>query len=195
MQKLFQLFGKIEESKDQTTLNKEGVGLGLIICKKIVENSGGQIRCYSSGEDQGSVFMFSMRMTLPTQLNSSTTRPSNSSGSNKTAQSKDKDKVESSSEDLNVSSRYKVARERQPLKEKSKIGTLEIISGSECSDEESYQSSQRKMKRVRSRLSTIKQYNPNEDSVDDESDVEGDLSIDYEAIELINNLEREEGKR
>ena len=41
IQKLFKLFGKIDEQKDQPTINTEGIGLGLIICKKIVENSGG----------------------------------------------------------------------------------------------------------------------------------------------------------
>ena len=51
------------------------------------------------------------------------------------------------------------------------------------------------MKRDRSRLSTIK-FSPEEDLADDDySNYEGDLSIDFEAIELVNKLEREEGKR
>ena len=51
------------------------------------------------------------------------------------------------------------------------------------------------MKNDRSRLSTIK-FSPEEDLADDDySNYEGDLSIDFEAIELVNKLEREEGKR
>ena len=65
MEKLFKLFGKLEESPGQPTLNVDGIGLGLTICQKIVENCGGKIECYSSGEGQGSVFMFSMEMTMP----------------------------------------------------------------------------------------------------------------------------------
>ena len=65
MKKLFQVFGKIDEQPDEFNVNTEGIGLGLTICKKIVENSGGKIDCYSAGEGQGSVFMFSMKMTLP----------------------------------------------------------------------------------------------------------------------------------
>ena len=68
---MFTLFGKLDELKSQPALNTEGVGLGLIICKKIVENSGGKIECYSNGEGQGSVFMFSMHMTLPVKQKSS----------------------------------------------------------------------------------------------------------------------------
>ena len=36
--------------------------MGLTICKKIVENTGGSINCFSAGAGQGCTFMFSMRM-------------------------------------------------------------------------------------------------------------------------------------
>ena len=72
MHKLFNLFGKVETQLDnrQPTaefVNSEGIGMGLYICKQIVENMGGSIDCYSAGEGCGSTFMFTMRMTeLPT---------------------------------------------------------------------------------------------------------------------------------
>ena len=65
MKKLFQVFGKLKEQPDEPTVNAEGIGLGLTICKKIVENSGGKIDVYSAGENLGSMFMFSMNMTIP----------------------------------------------------------------------------------------------------------------------------------
>ena len=49
------------------------------------------------------------------------------------------------------------------------------------------------MKRVRSRLSTIK-FSPEEDNADELSEDEGDLSIDYDAIELVKNLELNDGR-
>ena len=49
------------------------------------------------------------------------------------------------------------------------------------------------MKRVRSRLSTIK-FAPEEDNASELSEYEGDLSIDYDAIELVKNLELNDGR-
>lgn len=43
-------------------VNSEGIGMGLYICKQIVQNMGGTIDCYSAGEGCGSTFMFTMRM-------------------------------------------------------------------------------------------------------------------------------------
>ena len=36
--------------------------MGLSICKKILQKSGGKIYCYSAGHNQGSTFIFSMKM-------------------------------------------------------------------------------------------------------------------------------------
>ena len=47
----------------------EGIGLGLAICKRIVENSGGEITVSSEGENKGSNFKFSMHMELPDTSN------------------------------------------------------------------------------------------------------------------------------
>ena len=60
--KLFTMFGKLE---DTDNLNQEGVGLGLTICQKIVENNGGAIEVHSDGLNKGSTFTFTMKMLLP----------------------------------------------------------------------------------------------------------------------------------
>ena len=44
MSKLFKLFGRLERSASQ---NIEGVGMGLAICKRIVDHYGGTINCAS----------------------------------------------------------------------------------------------------------------------------------------------------
>ena len=62
MLSLFKQFGKGERTKD---MNVEGIGLGLAICKRIVENSGGEITVSSDGENRGSTFKFSMQMEKP----------------------------------------------------------------------------------------------------------------------------------
>ena len=43
-------------------LNQDGIGLGLKICKQIVEYYNGTIDFSSQGKDQGSIFTFSMHM-------------------------------------------------------------------------------------------------------------------------------------
>ena len=59
MPKLFNLFGKILRTADQ---NHEGIGMGLMICKNLVELNGGKLDVHSDGEDRGATFMFSMKM-------------------------------------------------------------------------------------------------------------------------------------
>ena len=59
--KLFQLFGKLDASAVE---NQEGIGMGLTICKKIVDYYDGNISYYSAGENQGSTFMFSLKMVV-----------------------------------------------------------------------------------------------------------------------------------
>ena len=63
MKKLFSLFGKLDEKNlTENPVNSEGIGMGLFICKQIVENLGGTIECHSAGEGKGSTFMFSMKI-------------------------------------------------------------------------------------------------------------------------------------
>ena len=40
--------------------------MGLTLCQRIVENSGGLIDVHSDGEDKGATFMFNMKMQLAT---------------------------------------------------------------------------------------------------------------------------------
>jgi len=56
------MFGKLERTE---AMNSEGIGMGLKICQRIVEKSGGQIRAFSEGENQGATLMFSMKMLEP----------------------------------------------------------------------------------------------------------------------------------
>jgi len=60
---IFTRFGKLQRSAD---MNSEGIGLGLMIVKQIVEQSGGLIEARSEGLGRGSSFVFSMQMN--TQL-------------------------------------------------------------------------------------------------------------------------------
>ena len=62
LSKLFTLFGKIERTEDS---NPDGLGMGLTICQKIIQNSGGKIDVFSDGVNKGSTFMFQMSMKLP----------------------------------------------------------------------------------------------------------------------------------
>ena len=59
--KLFSLFGKLQRTSH---MNSEGIGMGLMICKGLVNMNGGEISVHSEGENQGSVFSFTMKMQL-----------------------------------------------------------------------------------------------------------------------------------
>ena len=59
------MFGKISRTQG---MNPEGIGLGLMICKRIIENSGGEITVCSEGEEKGSTFKFTMKMDLPSEI-------------------------------------------------------------------------------------------------------------------------------
>eukprot|EP00347_Sterkiella_histriomuscorum_P024327 403331514 len=57
-QKLFTLFGKLEAT---ASINTSGIGLGLSICKKIVESFGGQIFIEDNKDEPGSSFTFTIK--------------------------------------------------------------------------------------------------------------------------------------
>ena len=59
MKILFDKFGKMKRT---SKMNSDGIGLGLLIVKQIVECADGSIVALSPGPDQGSVFAFSMQM-------------------------------------------------------------------------------------------------------------------------------------
>lgn len=55
--RLFQPFSQVHDLGDAS---KGGTGLGLYVCKGIVEASGGRIWCESKGPDQGATFLFTL---------------------------------------------------------------------------------------------------------------------------------------
>jgi len=56
------MFGKLKRT---AVSNNEGIGMGLMICEKLVTLNGGTISVKSDGRDMGSIFTFTMRMTIP----------------------------------------------------------------------------------------------------------------------------------
>lgn len=56
--KVFQMFGKLKRT---ASLNNEGIGLGLMICKKLVQLNEGQISLHSDGQNKGCTISFSMK--------------------------------------------------------------------------------------------------------------------------------------
>ena len=62
MEKIFTLFGQVEGDCQDKLANPDGLGLGLNICHNIVKKNGGYIEVHSNGENQGSTFMFGMKM-------------------------------------------------------------------------------------------------------------------------------------
>ena len=57
---LFNKFGKLFRTAD---INNDGIGLGLMISKALVEQNGGSIDIFSDGIERESIFTFSMEMS------------------------------------------------------------------------------------------------------------------------------------
>lgn len=64
------LFGKFEHAQSSLTRENQGAGLGLAICRHIVEAHGGKIWAESEGEGKGATFSF----TLPAEGRAGSTR-------------------------------------------------------------------------------------------------------------------------
>ena len=60
--RLFLMLGKLRRT---ALLNDEGIGMGLMICQKLVECNQGTIQVHSDGENMGGIFTFTMIMELP----------------------------------------------------------------------------------------------------------------------------------
>ena len=59
MPALLSMFGKLKRTASQ---NSEGIGMGLMICKKLVEANRGTLSVMSEGENCGSSFVFTMQV-------------------------------------------------------------------------------------------------------------------------------------
>ena len=57
--KLFKKFGKLHRTAE---FNDQGIGLGLLIAKEVVESGGGSIFAVSEGQGKGSKCIFNMKM-------------------------------------------------------------------------------------------------------------------------------------
>ena len=61
LSKIFEKFTKVQRTE---SVNEEGLGIGLSICKHIIEQSGGELQVFSKGKDRGATFTFTMKMTM-----------------------------------------------------------------------------------------------------------------------------------
>lgn len=65
------IFNAFEQGGRQTTRKFGGMGLGLTICKGVVEQHGGKIEAHSDGQGKGATF----RITLPLLVNAAAEQP------------------------------------------------------------------------------------------------------------------------
>lgn len=63
------IFERFSQSEKYLRRTVGGAGLGLIICRKIIQGMGGQIWATSSGEDQGSQFHFTLPIGSKSETN------------------------------------------------------------------------------------------------------------------------------
>lgn len=64
------LFKKFSRIKNARTEKRSGTGLGLYICKRIVQKMGGEIWAESPGQGKGAVFSFTLPVTKKIPMNS-----------------------------------------------------------------------------------------------------------------------------
>ena len=66
--KLFQKFALIKDSYQTNKPDNQGTGLGLYICKSIIELHGGKIWAASEGTNHGTTMTFSLRVFNPSEV-------------------------------------------------------------------------------------------------------------------------------
>ena len=59
LDRLFQFFSRL-----QSRARFDGTGMGLALCRRIVEHHGGRIRAESGGEGRGSTFVFELPLNV-----------------------------------------------------------------------------------------------------------------------------------
>ena len=62
-------------------MNSDGIGLGLMISKAIIEKNEGKLLIHSDGINNGSIFAFSMKMIRQEEISESSRQPSESESS------------------------------------------------------------------------------------------------------------------
>ena len=72
------LFVAFEQGKGKNTLHSGGLGLGLAICKSLVELHGGKIWAESKGEQQGSTFYVELPTTIGSEPTGTSAAPARS---------------------------------------------------------------------------------------------------------------------
>ena len=70
--KLFKTFGKLKNNN--TSLNRDGIGLGLTICEALVTQNGGKIQVQSGGLGQGTTFEFYFELDYYQEVGESSRR-------------------------------------------------------------------------------------------------------------------------
>ena len=59
MQNLFKQFGKLKRTQH---INSEGIGMGLLICKRLIEANNGEIEIHSDGPNLGCIVRFTAKV-------------------------------------------------------------------------------------------------------------------------------------
>ena len=130
---LFEMFGRVHRTADE---NHEGLGMGLVICKAIVEANEGSIEAISQGQNMGSVFKFSLAVTLPEpEIDQENALPAVVGDlGRKSGAGKDKKKKKDKNKKKN-DKKEKKARKRLIKDDKGLVGDKDLEAGADAKDE------------------------------------------------------------